>query len=101
MIGTYIKHSVYGVGKVIKIDGISGLVFFFEANKELHDGGVYSGSCPDNHGWWFSPCQIKDMKTSPLRLLIEKRRESKKICIYVDYIPHGKETDKEWEISIN
>lgn len=49
MIGTYIKHPVYGLGKVIKIDSISGLVFFFEANKELHDGG--DGSCGDHHGW--------------------------------------------------
>lgn len=29
MIGTYVKHPVYGVGKVIKISSISELVFFF------------------------------------------------------------------------
>lgn len=27
MIGTYVKHPVYGVGKVIKISSISELVF--------------------------------------------------------------------------
>ena len=76
MIGTYIKHSVYGVGKVIKIDGISRLVFFFEANKELHNGGVYSGSCENHHGWWFSSDDIKGMKCiPPLASLIERRQQ--------------------------
>ena len=78
MIGTYIKHSVYGVGKVIKIDGISRLVFFFKANKELHDGGVYSGSCEDHHGWWFGSDDIKRMKyLPPLAPLIERRQQCK------------------------
>ena len=59
MIGTYVKHPVYGVGKVIKISSISELVFFFEANKELHDGAIEPRSCPGNHGWWFSFDDIK------------------------------------------
>nr|DAR15859.1 MAG TPA: Protein of unknown function (DUF3553) [Caudoviricetes sp.] len=79
MIGTYIKHPVYGLGKVIKIDSISGLVFFFEANKELHDGG--DGSCGDHHGWWFSYREIADMVyLSTLRLLIERRQNDRNLC---------------------
>lgn len=75
MIGTYVKHPVYGVGKVIKISSISELVFFFEANKELHDGAIEPRSCPDNHGWWFSFDDIKIMKyLPPLALLIERRQ---------------------------
>ena len=81
MIGTYIKHSVYGVGKVIKIDGISRLVFFFKATKELHNGGIYSGSCEDHHGWWFSYREIADMEyLSTLRLLIERRQNDRNLC---------------------
>lgn len=76
MIGTYVKHPVYGVGKVIKIDITnSELVFFFKANKELHSGGLYSGSCEDHHGWWFSRREIADMEYfSPLGLLVERRQ---------------------------
>lgn len=75
MIGTYVKHPVYGVGKVIKIHDFSELVFFFKANKELHDGGLYSGLCEDNHGWWFSHREIADMEYfSPLGLLVERRQ---------------------------
>lgn len=101
MIGNYVRHPHFGIGKVIRVRPGSELVYFFKEDEGLHDGAIEPGACEDNHGWWFSPCEIKDMKTSPLGLLIEKRRESKKICIYVDYMPHGEETDKEWEISIN
>lgn len=76
MIGTYVKHPMYGIGKVIKINGTSELVFFFEANKGLHDGGLYSGSCEDHHGWWFDSDDIKRMKyLPPLASLIEGRQQ--------------------------
>lgn len=79
MIGTYVKHPVYGVGKVIKIDNTnSELVFFFKANKELHSGGLYSGLCEDHHGWWFSRRQIADMEChSSLAALIKRRHQGK------------------------
>lgn len=83
MIGTYVKHPVYGVGKVIKINGTSELVFFFEANKGLHDGGLYPGSCKDHHGWWYAPCEIEAMEFKPsLELLIKKRKRKKKKWTY-------------------
>ena len=74
MIGTYVEHPVYGVGKVIKIDSISGLVFFFEAYKELHDGG--DGSCENKHGWWFWREEIREIEyIPPLAALIKRRQQ--------------------------
>lgn len=101
MIGTYVKDPIYGLGKVIKLRPGSELVYFFKADEELHDGASEPGACEDCHGWWFESESIKNMRISHLRFLIEKRRESKKISIYVDYVPYRKEPDKEWEISIN
>lgn len=77
MIGTYVKHPVYGVGKVIKIDNTnSELVFFFKANKELHSGGLYSGSCEDHHGWWFWREEIREIEyIPPLAALIKRRQQ--------------------------
>ena len=78
MLGTYVKHPVYGVGKVIKTDDFCELVFFFEANEELHDGGYYSGSCENHHGWWFGRREIADMEChSSLAALIERRYQGK------------------------
>lgn len=79
MIGIYIKHPVYGIGKVIKTGDISELVYFFKADKDLHDGG--DGSCGDHHGWWFSYREIADMVyLSTLRLLIERRQNDRNLC---------------------
>lgn len=79
MIGTYVKHPVYGVGKVIKIDNTnSELVFFFKANKELHSGGLYSGLCEDHHGWWFWCEEIREIEyIPPLAALIKRRQQCK------------------------
>lgn len=76
MIGTYVKHPVYGVGKVIKTDNLNNrLVFFFKANKGLHNGGLYPGSCENHHGWWFTRREIADMEYfPPLGLLVERRQ---------------------------
>lgn len=79
MIGDYIKDPFYGLGKVIKFrPGSSELVYFFKANDNLHDGAIEPGSCPDNHGWWFSSDDIKGMKCiPPLASLIERRQQWK------------------------
>lgn len=79
MIGDYIKDPSYGLGKVIKlIPGSSELVYFFKADDNLHDGAIEPGSCPDNHGWWFSSYDIKGMKyIPPLASLIERRQKWK------------------------
>lgn len=68
MIGDYIKDPSCGLGKVIKL----------RANDSLHDGAIEPGSCPDNHGWWFSHYDIKIMKCPPpLASLIERRQQWK------------------------
>lgn len=78
MIGTYIKDPLYGLGKVIKLRPGSELVYFFKADDSLHDGAIEPRSCPDNHGWWFSPGDIKEMKyIPPLASLIERRQQCK------------------------
>lgn len=78
MIGTYVKDPIYGLGKVIKLIPGSELVYFFKADDGLHDGALYPGSCPDNHGWWFSPYDIERMKyLPPLASLIERRQQCK------------------------
>lgn len=79
MIGEYIKDPFYGLGKVIKFrPDSSELVYFFKANDNLHDGAIEPGSCPDNHGWWFSFDNIKIMKCPPpLASLIERRQQWK------------------------
>lgn len=70
MIGDYIKDPFYGLGKVAV-----NLCTFFKADDNLHDGAIEPGSCPYNHGWWFSPDDIKIMKClPPLVSLIERRR---------------------------
>lgn len=75
MIGTYIKHPVYGIGEVIKIDGMCELVYFFKANDALHDGAIEPRSCKDNHGWWFSCDEIQEMEyVPPLASLIKRRQ---------------------------
>lgn len=75
MLGDYIKDPSYGLGKVIKLRPGSELVYFFKADDNLHDGAIEPGSCPYNHGWWFSPDGIKRMKyLPPLASLIERRR---------------------------
>lgn len=76
MIGDYIKDPLYGLGKVIKLrPGSSELVYFFKADDSLHNGAIEPGSCPDNHGWWFSSYDIKRMKClPPLASLIERRQ---------------------------
>lgn len=80
MIGTYIKHPVYGLGKVIKINYINELVYFFKANEGLHDGGVFPGSCKNKHGWWFSPNEIATMEyLSPLGILIGRRQNDRNL----------------------
>ena len=76
MIGDFIRHPYYGVGKVIRIRHESELVYFFKENKNLHDGGIDPGTCEDHHGWWYYLEDIKMMKIPlGLRLLIEKRRK--------------------------
>lgn len=76
MIGTYVKDPFWGFGKVIKLRPGSELVYFFKADDSLHDGAIDPGSCPDNHGWWFSSDSIKIMKCFlPLRSLIERRQQ--------------------------
>lgn len=78
MLGDYIKDPSYGLGKVIKLRPGSELVYFFKADDNLHDGAIEPGSCPYNHGWWFSPDDIKIMKClSPLVSLIERRQQWK------------------------
>lgn len=79
MLGEYIKDPFYGLGKVIKFrPGSSELVYFFKANDNLHDGAIEPGSCPDNHGWWFSSYGIEKMKClPPLASLIERRQQWK------------------------
>lgn len=80
MIGTYIKHPVYGIGKVIKVDGINELVYFFKEDKDLHDGAMYSGSCENHHGWWFNLREIVAMQyLSPLGLLIRRRQNDRNL----------------------
>lgn len=75
MIGTYIKESVWGIGKVIKLRPRSGLVYFFKANDTLHDGAIEPRSCKDNHGWWFSCDEIQEMEyVPPLASLIKRRQ---------------------------
>lgn len=75
MIGTYVRDPFYGLGRVIKLRPGSELVYFFKADDGLHDGAIEPGSCPDNHGWWFDPNDIKEMKClPPLISLIERRR---------------------------
>lgn len=88
MLGDYVRHPHFGIGKVIRVKCGTELVYFFKADEELHDGAREPGACPDNHGWWFESEGIKYMRISPLGFLIEKRRESKK---YVDYVPYRKE----------
>ena len=100
MIGNYVRHPHFGIGKVIRVRPGSELVYFFKEDESLHDGAIEPGECEDHHGWWYGLREIEEMRVSPLGLLIEKRRESKKIWICIDYIPHRKEPDKEWEISI-
>lgn len=76
MIGEYIKDPFYGLGKVIKFRPGSELVYFFKADDNLHDGAIEPGSCPDNHGWWFSHYDIKGMKyILPLASLIKRRQQ--------------------------
>lgn len=78
MIGDYIKDPSCGLGKVIKLRPGNELVYFFKANDSLHDGAIEPGSCPDNHGWWFSHYDIKIMKCPPpLASLIERRQQWK------------------------
>lgn len=78
MLGEYIKDPFYGLGKVIKVRPGNELVYFFKANDNLHDGAIEPGSCPYNHGWWFSPDDIKGMKCiPPLVSLIERRQQWK------------------------
>ena len=73
-----VKHPEYGIGKVIKIEGVCELVYFFEANKDLHDGSSRPGSCEDNHGWWFSHIEVAAMEyLSPLGVLIGRRYQGK------------------------
>lgn len=49
-----------------------------EIKHSLHDGAIEPGSCPDNHGWWFSSDNIKIMKClPPLASLIERRQQWK------------------------
>ena len=75
MLGDYIKDQSCGLGKVIKLRPGNELVYFFKANDSLHDGAIEPGSCPDNHGWWFSHYDIKIMKCPPpLASLIERRQ---------------------------
>lgn len=76
MLGEFIKDPFYGLGKVIKLRPGSELVYFFKADDNLHDGAIEPGSCPDNHGWWFSHYDIKGMKyIPPLASLIERRQQ--------------------------
>lgn len=76
MLGDYIKDPSYGLGKVIKLRPGSELVYFFKADENLHDGAIEPGSCPYNHGWWFSPDDIKRMKyLPPLASLIKRRQQ--------------------------
>lgn len=76
MLGDYIKDPSYGLGKVIKLRLGSELVYFFKADDNLHDGAIEPGSCPYNHGWWFSPDDIKRMKyLPPLASLIKRRQQ--------------------------
>lgn len=78
MIGDYIKDPSCGLGKVIKLRPSNELVYFFKADDGLHDGAIEPGSCPDNHGWWFSSDNIKIMKClPPLASLIERRQQWK------------------------
>ena len=80
MLGDYVRDPIYGLGKVIELehDCCSELVYFFKANDSLHDGAIEPGSCPDNHGWWFSHYDIKIMKCPPpLASLIERRQQWK------------------------
>lgn len=78
MLREYIKDPSYGLGKVIKLRPGNGLVYFFKADDNLHDGAIEPGSCPDNHGWWFSSDDIKGMKyIPPLASLIERRYQCK------------------------
>ena len=91
MLGDYVEHSRYGIGKVIRVKCGTELVYFFKADEELHDGAIEHGACEDYHGWWFESEGIKNMRISHLRFLIEKRRESKKIWICIDYVPYRKE----------
>lgn len=80
MIGIYIKHPVYGIGKVIKTGDISELVYFFKADKDLHDGGLFPGSCKDNHCWWFNHREIAMMEyLSPLGKLIERKQNDRNL----------------------
>lgn len=79
MLGTYVRDPIYGLGKVIKVRSGSELVYFFKADDGLHDGAIEPGSCPDNHGWWFSSNDIEEMEwLPPLRSLIERRRNEKR-----------------------
>lgn len=77
MIGDYIKDPFYGLGKVIKLRPGNELVYFFKANDNLHDGAIEPGSCPDNHGWWFTPDDIEMKCLLPLTSLIERRQQCK------------------------
>lgn len=91
MLGDYVRHPYFGIGKVIRVKCGTELVYFFKADETLHDGSSEPGACEDCHGWWFESEGIKNMRISPLEFLIEKRRESKKISIYVEYVPYRKE----------
>lgn len=76
MVGTYVRHPIYGLGKVIKLEpgSCSELVYFFKANNALHDGG--DGSCENKHGWWLWHSEIREMEyISPLASLIKRRQQ--------------------------
>lgn len=74
----YIKYSIYGLGKVVYESERSYLVYFFNANPDLHDGVIHSGEhlCEGNHGYWFFKKMIDSYKiNTPLHSFIERRRE--------------------------
>lgn len=76
MLGTYVKHPIYGLGKVIKLERscCSELVYFFKANDALHNGG--DGSCENKHGWWLWRSEIREIEyIPPLAALIERRQQ--------------------------
>ena len=79
LLNIVIKHPFYGIGKIISETYRYGrhyyLVYYFEENRNLHDGAAEGHVCEDHHGWWYTGEELKNIPVcSPLCLLIERRR---------------------------
>ena len=66
--GDIVFHQKYGVGRIINIDGLTYLVYYYKENPSLHSGAIGL----DFHYWWNCAKELKPI--SSVRTLIKRRQ---------------------------